>query len=70
MWGHVKEKVHAVPSRTVEDPVARLPAAETTVNAYVLRRVWKRAMRGALLSVLKWMEAASSTYCNHETPMV
>jgi hypothetical protein len=39
MWGHVKEHVYAVPTRTVEDLVARLPAADTSVDTNILRRL-------------------------------
>jgi hypothetical protein len=33
LWGHLKEQVYAVPPRTIEDLVARLQAAVTTVDA-------------------------------------
>jgi hypothetical protein len=45
MWGHVKEHVYAVTPRTVDDLVARLPAADAAVNAKTYYDVWKSAMR-------------------------
>jgi hypothetical protein len=33
LWGYVKEQVYAVPARAIEDLVARLQAAVTTVDA-------------------------------------
>jgi hypothetical protein len=36
MWGHVKEHVYAVTPETVDDLVARLPAADAAVNANIL----------------------------------
>jgi hypothetical protein len=33
LWGHLKEQVDAVTPRTIEDLVARLQAAVTTVDA-------------------------------------
>jgi hypothetical protein len=43
--GQLKEQVCAVHPTTVEDPVARLKAAVTTVKANMLRRVQKNAVR-------------------------
>ena len=36
MWEHVKEHIYAVPPRTVDDLVARLPVANTAVDASIL----------------------------------
>jgi hypothetical protein len=68
LWGHLKEQVYAVPPRTIEDLVARLQAAVTTVDANMF--VLERMPCSALLSVLKWTEAASNTYCNYEAAML
>jgi hypothetical protein len=45
LWGHLKEQVYTVPPRTIEDLVARLQAAVTTVDANMLRRVPENAVR-------------------------
>ena len=37
MWEHVKEHIYAVPPTTVDDFVARLPAADTAVDTSILR---------------------------------
>lgn len=63
--GHLKERVYAVRPRTTEDPVARLQAAVTTVDANMLRRVRQNAARRA--AVCLEMDGAC---CNCETPMV
>jgi hypothetical protein len=47
LWGHLKEQVYAVPPRTIEDLVARLQAAVTTVDANILRCVRQNAVRRA-----------------------
>jgi hypothetical protein len=36
LWGHLKEHVDAVPHRTIEDFVARLPTGVTMVNVNIL----------------------------------
>jgi hypothetical protein len=43
--GHLKEQVYAVRPMTIEDLVARLQAAVTTVDANMLRRVRENAVR-------------------------
>jgi hypothetical protein len=45
LCGHLKEQVYAVRPRTTEDPVTRLQAAVTTVDANMLRRVRANAVR-------------------------
>jgi hypothetical protein len=45
LWGHLKEHVSAVPPRTIEDLVARLQAAVTTVDENMLRCVRENAVR-------------------------
>jgi hypothetical protein len=35
LWGHLKEHVYAVPPRIIEDLVARLQPAGTTVDAEI-----------------------------------
>jgi hypothetical protein len=69
LWRHLKEHVYAVPHRTIEDLVARLQEAVTTVDANMLG-VFERMPCSALPSALKWTDAASKTYCNYEAPMV
>jgi hypothetical protein len=44
LWGHLKEQVYTVPSRTIENLVARLQAAVTMVDANMLRRVRENAV--------------------------
>jgi hypothetical protein len=43
--GTPEEQVYAVPPRTIEEPLARLQAAGTTVDANMLRRVRENAVR-------------------------
>jgi hypothetical protein len=44
LWGHLKGQVYAVPPRTIDDLVARLQAAVTTVDANMLRHVQENAV--------------------------
>lgn len=50
MWGRVKEHVHTVPPRSVEDLVGRLPAADTAVDSRMLRRLEECHAAHCLLS--------------------
>lgn len=50
MWGHVKEHLYAVPPRTVDDLVARLPAADTAVDTNILRHLEECHAAHCLLS--------------------
>jgi hypothetical protein len=45
LFRHLKEQVYAVPPRTIEDLVARLQAAVTTVDVNMLRRARENAVR-------------------------
>jgi hypothetical protein len=45
LWGHLKEQVYAVPPRTIEDLVARIQTAMTTVDANMLRCVRENVVR-------------------------
>jgi hypothetical protein len=51
LWGHLKEQVYTVPSRTIEDLVARLQAAVTTVDANMLRRARENVVRCTAVSL-------------------
>jgi hypothetical protein len=45
LWGQLKKKIYEVPPRTIEDLVAKLQAAVTTVDANMLRYVRQNAAR-------------------------
>jgi hypothetical protein len=64
LWKHLKEHVYPVPK----------------ISWQHFNQMWQRSMPtcqgvfevmlcGAMPSALKWMKAASNTYCNYETPM-
>jgi hypothetical protein len=44
LWGHLKDQVYAVLPRTIEDLMATLQAAVTTVDSNMLRRVRENAV--------------------------
>jgi hypothetical protein len=49
--GHLKEHVYSVPTRTVEDLVARLQAAVTRVNVNMLSCARQNAVQRASVSL-------------------
>jgi len=54
MWGHVKERVYAVPPRTVDDLVTRLPTDDTAVDTSTLRPLEECHSTHYLLSCNRW----------------
>jgi hypothetical protein len=64
----VKEHVYGVNSRTIKDLVARFQAAVIPADAKMLRHVRENSVRGT--SVLKWTDAASTTSCINEAPVI
>jgi hypothetical protein len=65
-WEHLKEHDYAVPPRTIEDFMARLEAAVTTVETDMLPHFREQAKPSALKS----MEATLNIYQNYKAPIV